>query len=175
MNIKRLLVAGIVGAGKSSFVQTVGEMGTISTEQLATDETAALKPTTTVALDFSRVSLPTGIVHVYGTPGQARFSFMWELLLQRAHLLLVLVPVHRPTDFVQSQQIIGFIQQRSPISPVIGFTHTDHTNALPPSTVLSALGYTTEPLPQVVTVNPLDRASVLNALALVIDGVCNGC
>ncbi|NEQ22901.1 MAG: GTPase [Microcoleus sp. SIO2G3] len=174
MPTRRLLVAGAVGAGKSTFVRTIGEMGSISTEEIATDETAALKPTTTVALDFSRVTLPSGTLHVYGTPGQDRFSFMWELLLERSHLLLVLVAAHRPADWVQSQQLIAFLQQsRLPLA--IGLTHIDCPEALPAAAVLSALGYPIGQSPPCVTVNPLDRASVLAALAIVTEGIRHGC
>lgn len=166
MEIQRLLVAGTVGAGKSTFVRTIGDLGTISTEEIATDGTANLKPTTTVALDFSRVSLPMGTLHVYGTPGQFRFSFMWELLLQRSHLLLVLVAAHRPHDFTKAQQIMTFMQQRSRLPIVIGLTHTDCSDALPASAVLSRLGYCAE-TPLCTSINPLDRRSVLDALAIV--------
>lgn len=179
MQTTRLLVAGTVGAGKSTFVQTIGEMGSISTEEIATDETATLKPTTTVALDFSCITLPSGILHVYGAPGQYRFSFMWELLLQQAHLVLVLVAAHRPGDWARSQQIIAFMQQRSRLPFVIGLTHTDCSGALPAVAVLSALGYpsdyTSRPLPPCITVNPLDRASVLDALSIVTEGIRHGC
>lgn len=175
METRRLLVAGTVGAGKSTFVRTIGEIGSISTEEIATDDAALLKPTTTVALDFSRVTLPSGVLHVYGTPGQFRFSFMWELLLQRSHLLLILVAAHRPSDFVQSQQIITFMQQRSQVPLSIGLTHTDSPEALPPIAVLSALGIAAAaPSPRWMKINPLDRASVLDGLAIATDGVCHG-
>lgn len=175
MQTRCLLVAGTVGAGKSTFVQTIGAMGSISTEEIATDATAALKPTTTVALDFGCIDLPSGLLHIYGTPGQHRFSFMWELLLQRAHLVLVLVAAHRPPDWEQSQQIIAFMQQRSCLPLVIGLTHTDCPEASPTAVVLSALGYTSGQFPQCVTVNPLDRVSVLDALSIVTEGTRNGC
>jgi uncharacterized protein len=171
METKRLLVAGAVGAGKTTFVQAIGELGAICTEEIATDETANLKPTTTVALDFSRIALPTGILHVYGAPGQSRFSFMWELLLQRSHLLLLLVAAHRPEDFAKAQHILTFMQQRSPIPTIIGLTHMDSPDASPASAILSSLGYTDrEPL--YVTVNPLDRSSVLNVLAIITAEPC---
>ncbi|NEQ29010.1 MAG: GTPase [Microcoleus sp. SIO2G3] len=174
MEIKRLLVAGAVGAGKSTFVRTIGDLGTISTEEIATDEIAALKPTTTVALDFSRVVLPAGVLHVYGIPGQDRFSFMWELLLERSHLLLVLVAAHRPSDFTKAQQIVAFMQQRSRLPIVIGLTHTDCPDALPATAVLSSFGYTIG-RPRCVNINPLDRTSVLDALSIVVEGVHSGC
>jgi uncharacterized protein len=174
MHVKRLIVAGAVGAGKSTFVRTVSDIGVISTEEIATDETASLKPTTTVALDFNRVTLPTGILHVYGTPGQFRFRFMGELLLQRADVVLVLVAAHRPNRFGQSRQILTFVQQQSTIPITIGFTHVDCPDALAPAQILDALGYSVTSFLW-VSLNPLDRDSVLNALTIATDGVFRIC
>lgn len=171
MHVKRLIVAGTVGAGKSTLVRTVGDMGVLSTEEIATDETASLKLTTTVALDFSRVTLPAGVLHVYGTPGQPRFRFMWELLLQRADVVLMLVAAHRPNSFMQSQQICALVQQQRTIPITIGFTHVDCPNALAPTQILAALGHPLDQPPLWVTLNPLDRNSVLNALAVATDGI----
>lgn len=174
MPVKRLIVVGTVGAGKSTFVRTVGDVGVVSTEKIATDETASLKPTTTVALDFTRVTLPAGVLHVYGAPGQPRFRFMWELLLQRADVVLMLVAAHRPNSFMQSQQICALVQQtvqQTTIPITIGFTHVDCPNALAPAQILAALGHPLDQMPLWVTLNPLDRDSVLHALTVATDGV----
>jgi hypothetical protein len=176
MTVIRVIVAGTVGAGKSTFVQTVGEMGVVCTDRLATDETALLKPTTTVAFDFSRVHLsPDLSLHVYGTPGQYRFNFMWEILMQQAQLCLLLVAAHRPQDFESARKILAFIQQRSasrancaaPLPIVVGLTHTDCPNVSMPAAVMAALGYSNPyHQPPLVTVNPHDKASVLQALTV---------
>lgn len=168
MNVMRLVVTGSVGAGKSTFVQTVGEMGTVSTEEIATDETALLKKTTTVAFDFSCVSIqPNTTLHVYGTPGQYRFDFMWDILIQKAHAYLVLVAAHRPDDFHRTRNIISFMSQRSQIPMLIGFTHMDCEGALPSTEILSALNYrVVHEQPPHLTINPRNKNSVLKALAI---------
>jgi signal recognition particle receptor subunit beta len=77
MKTIRSVVAGTVGAGKSTFVRTLSEIEVVSTDCSATDDTLLLKPETTVALDFGKVMLsPKLNLHIYGTPGQARFDFI---------------------------------------------------------------------------------------------------
>ncbi len=177
MDVVRVIVAGTVGAGKSTLVQTVGEIGVVNTEEIATDQTAIIKPKTTVALDFSRVTISPSnahnqILHLYGTPGQYRFNFMWEILLQTAQLVLVLVAAHRPQDLQATRQILAFIDSYSatctskPLPLTIGLTHTDCSGALSIQDVSLELGNCAN---QIVTINPRDRDSVLNALAIAVD------
>lgn len=168
MNLMRLVVTGSVGAGKSTFVQTVGEMGSVSVEEIATDETALLKKTTTVAFDFSCVSIPPNrTLHVYGTPGQYRFDFMWDILIQKAHAYLVLVAAHRPDDFHRTRNIISFMSQRSQVPMLLGFTHMDCAGALTSTEILAALNYRISPhQPPHLTINPRNKPSVLKALAI---------
>lgn len=178
MSVMRVIVAGTVGAGKSTLVQTAGEIGVVSTEEIATDRTAMIKPKTTVALDFSRVTLPQNTdaanhtLHLYGTPGQYRFNFMWEILLQTAQLGFVLVAAHRPEDLLPTHRILEFIERcsanctRKPLPLTIGLTHTDCSGALSIQDVSAHLGSHAS---TIVAINPRDRASVINALAIAVD------
>lgn len=170
MSVARLIVAGTVGAGKSTLVQTVGEIGCISTEAMPYDRAAELKQTTTVALDFSRVSLtPDLMLHLYGTPGQARFDFMWDILLQHADLSLLLIAAHRPETIAPTHEILSFIRQRSQVPITIGVTHSDCSGALSPVELLTELH--SSDCPAIVTVNPRDRGSVLEALTIAADSL----
>lgn len=177
MNVMRVVVTGAVGAGKSTFVRTVGELGTISTERLATDAEAIGKPMTTVAFDFGQLTLNSGqVMHIYGTPGQDRFDFMWDILMRHAHSHLLLIDAHRPDHLSLALDIIQFMEERSHNPTVIGLTHMDCENALTPSYVLAALGYTDlGHSPPAITINPHDKSSVLNALAVIADGVNHAC
>ncbi|MGB7518243.1 MAG: hypothetical protein WA896_01270 [Spirulinaceae cyanobacterium] len=83
MEIMRLVVTGPVGAGKSSFIRSVSEIEVVDTDRKATDETTNLKPQTTVAFDFGRLQFGLDMaLHHYGTPGQVRFNFMWDILIR---------------------------------------------------------------------------------------------
>jgi hypothetical protein len=177
MKTIRLVVAGTVGAGKSTFVRTLSEIEVVDTERPATDETLLLKPETTVALDFGRLVLsPNMDLQIYGTPGQARFDFMWDLLIQNANNYILLVAAHRPNNFQDTREIISFMNQRVQIPMVVGITHTDCPGALPTEEIMTALGYDMHQKnrPPIVKVNPTERSSVLEALvvsmALLLEG-----
>jgi uncharacterized protein len=93
MEIFKIAVTGNVGAGKTTFIRTISEIKVVDTERRATDETASLKENTTVAFDFGRITLnPEQVLYLYGTPGQSRFDFMWDIVINQveAYVLLVL-------------------------------------------------------------------------------------
>jgi hypothetical protein len=109
-------------------------------------------------------------LHIYGTPGQSRFDFMWDLLIQNAHSYILLVAAHRPNDFHDAREIISFINQRVHIPMIVGLTHTDCPGAMPPEEVMRTLGYNLNDKnhPPIVTVNPHDRISVLESLVVLM-------
>ena len=88
----KIIFSGSVGAGKTTAIQAVSDIDVVSTDELASDEVREVKETTTVALDYGQINLPDGTkIHLYGTPGQARFDFMWSLLAEGAIGVIVLI------------------------------------------------------------------------------------
>lgn len=140
--IMRVVVTGPVGAGKTTFINTISEIETVNTDRRATDETAQMKVGTTVAMDFGRLNFgPHMSLHLYGTPGQERFNFMWDIFFQRAHGIVLLVPAHRPKDFFAVSRILRYAQQRAPEAPMLlAATHSDIPDAWPIEDILPALG-----------------------------------
>jgi signal recognition particle receptor subunit beta len=171
MKTMRLVIAGAVGAGKSTLVRTLSEIEVVDTDCIATDQTALFKPETTVALDFGRLVLgPNMDLHIYGTPGQSRFDFMWDLLIQNAHCYMLLVAANRPQYLNYSREILSFINERVQIPMIIGLSHMDCVGALPPEDILNKLGYDIHDKnrPPVVNVNPTERTSVVEALVVLM-------
>ncbi|MGB3571169.1 MAG: ATP/GTP-binding protein [Phormidesmis sp.] len=170
MEIMRLVVAGPVGAGKSTFVRAVSEIAVVDTDRQATDETALLKQKTTVGFDFGRLQFsPDMALHLYGTPGQDRFDFMWEELISKAHAYILLVPANRPATFHKAHLIYQFMSERVTLPMVVGLTHTDCEEAWSADNVAIAMGLA-EPTqrPPFVEVNATEPDSVTQALSALI-------
>lgn len=166
MKTLRLVVAGTPGAGKSTFVRTISDIEVIDTDRTATDQTALLKPKTTVAFDYGRFVFGSILeVQIYGTPGQSRFNFMWDFLIQRAHTYILLVAAHRPNDFHYARQILLFMNQRVQIPMLIGITHSDCPGACSTDEIMARLGFMNDKnRPPVLKVNPTERGSVVEAV-----------
>lgn len=102
----KLVVCGGWGSGKTTFVGAISEIVPITTEAPMTEVAAevdqggvATKVATTVALDFGRISLDTGLVlYLFGTPGQSRFRFAWDEVTRGAIGAVILVDCRRVDD-----------------------------------------------------------------------------
>lgn len=170
MQIMRLIVTGPVGAGKSTFIQSVSEIQVVDTDRRATDDTLLLKQKTTVAFDFGRLQFgPQMALHLYGTPGQARFDFMWDMLIRKAHVYMLLVAAHRPHEFRYARRMLSFMQHRSRVPYMVGITHTDMEGAWDLADLPVALGLLDEATrPPIVVVNPQDSRSVKQSIVTLV-------
>ena len=121
----KIIFSGPVGAGKSTAISAISDIPTVQTDAVASDMTRNHKGTTTVAMDYGLMKLNGGErVHLYGTPGQERFDFMWDILTEGGIGLILLISNARPNpqrdleffldsfkDFIDATQVaIGITQ-----------------------------------------------------------------
>lgn len=93
----KILFTGPVGAGKTTAIGAISDVPPVSTDVAATDSARALKDKTTVGMDYSYITVADEKrVHLYGTPGQERFSFMWKILARGGIGLVLLIPNDHP-------------------------------------------------------------------------------
>ncbi|MGR8934227.1 MAG: GTP-binding protein [Gammaproteobacteria bacterium] len=130
INELKLVIVGSVGAGKSTAIRTVSEVPIVATEARASERRALQrKATTTVAMDYGRVSIEQTRLHLYGSPGQRRFDFMIPLLCKGAAGTIVMIDngCDRPLD--ELDYFLKFYGAFLTTAPaVIAVTHYDDTH-----------------------------------------------
>lgn len=125
----KIVFAGPVGAGKTTAIGSVSDILVVGTEARASDEVAQRKNTTTVAMDYGILNLEGGAkVHLYGTPGQERFSFMWDILSEGAMGLVILIDSARPDPMADLELYLDSFRdtiRKCEGAVVIGVTRTE--------------------------------------------------
>ncbi len=125
----KIIFAGPVGAGKTTAISSVSDITVVGTEAKATDEVAQRKANTTVAMDYGILNLEGGQkVHLYGTPGQTRFGFMWDILSEGAMGFVILIDSARPDPLADLEEYVGAFRKaisKSGDALVIGVTRTE--------------------------------------------------
>lgn len=170
---QKIIFTGPVGVGKTTAINAISDIPTVGTEARATDETAMLKHKTTVAMDYGMLSLGDGQkVHLYGTPGQDRFDFMWEILTQKG-IGLVLLLDNRRDDPLEDMRFYlesfrDFISDRTVVIGVTGMDIKNRPGLHSYHNRLAAMGMK----PPLFEVDPRQRADVkvlLLALLAMLD------
>ncbi|MFM9446403.1 GTP-binding protein [Streptomyces acidiscabies] len=163
----KIVVAGGFGVGKTTLVTAVSEITPLQTEALMTQASAATddlsatpqKLTTTVAMDFGRLTLDDDLVlYLFGTPGQQRFWFMWDDLVRGALGAVVLADTRRLKDCFPALDYF----ESCGLPYVVAVNHFDGTERFEPDDVREALT-----IPQKVPVVVMDarrRIAVIDTL-----------
>jgi signal recognition particle receptor subunit beta len=123
----KIIITGPVGAGKTTAISVLSDIPPVITDEAASDMTLERKQRTTVALDYGLMLLDDDErVHLYGTPGQERFSFMWDILTEGGLGLVLLIDNSRKEPFRDLQFFLdafkGFINNTA---VTIGITRMD--------------------------------------------------
>ncbi|MGJ7501697.1 GTP-binding protein [Variovorax sp. ZT5P49] len=122
----KILLTGTVGAGKTTAIGCVSDTSPVMTE-VQNSDTSIDKERTTVGLDFGQLTLDNGDrVRLFGTPGQARFDFLWKILVRNALGVIVLMDNSRPDPLGDlSTYMQGFAEALRTLPCVIGVGRMD--------------------------------------------------
>jgi len=120
MQSVKVVVTGPFNAGKTTFIKAVSEITVLSTERQITDVSGEGRGETTVAMDFGRITISDDVVlYLFGTPGQQRFSFMWETLSEGMLGFVVLVDALADTSITEAVSMIEFFTGMSDVPFVV--------------------------------------------------------
>ena len=140
MQTVKVVVTGPFNAGKTEFISSISEIDVVSTEQKITDGSLVVKGQTTVAMDYGRITVDKDLIlYLFGTPGQKRFDFMWDILAEGMLGFVVLVDSARPETFREAKMILDRFRRYSPTPYVIAANKQDHEDAWPTDDLKIAL------------------------------------
>ena len=163
MQTVKMVVTGPFNSGKTEFIQTVSEIDVVSTERKISAEAEKVKESTTVAMDFGRITVDDELVlYLFGTPGQKRFDFMWEILSEGMLGFIVMIDSTRPETFREARTILETFRAYAPTPYVVTANKQDMDDAWDVEDMRIALRL--DPNIQLLPCVSLDKDSVKEAL-----------
>lgn len=163
MQAVKMVVTGPFSAGKTEFISSVSEIDVVSTERKITSAAERVKETTTVAMDFGRITVgPDLVLYLFGTPGQRRFDFMWEILSEGMLGFIVLVDSTRPETFREAKRILETFESYANTPYVVAANKQDMADAWEPEDLRIILRI--KPDVKVLPCVARDKESVKNVL-----------
>jgi len=129
MESVKVVITGPFNAGKTTFIKAVSEITVLSTERQVSDVSSEGQGETTVAMDFGRITISDEIVlYLFGTPGQERFSFMWETLSEGMLGFVVLVDGKSADSVSDAKSMIEFFTEMSDVPFVVAVNKVDESD-----------------------------------------------
>ncbi len=170
MQTVKMVVTGPFNAGKTEFIQTVSEIDVVATERKISSEAEKVKESTTVAMDFGRITVDDELVlYLFGTPGQKRFDFMWEILSEGMLGFIVMIDSTRPETFREARSILETFRAYAPTPYVVAANKQDLDEAWEIDDMRIALRL--DPEIKLLPCVSIDRDSVKDVLIELLTGI----
>ncbi len=138
----KMVITGPYASGKTEFIRAISEIDVVSTDTKVSEGTyeATVKDQTTVAMDFGRITIDDDLVlYLFGTPGQRRFDFMWEILAEGMLGFVVMVDSTKPETFREAKSILETFRAYAPTPYVVAANKQDMEEAWPADDLRIAL------------------------------------
>jgi signal recognition particle receptor subunit beta len=166
----KIVVTGPFAAGKTTLIRTISEITVLSTEKGITDETRSRKSDTTVAMDFGRITIDRDLVlYLFGTPGQDRFDFMWEILGEGMLGYVLLVDANREESLEEAVTILDAFRRMARVPFVVGLNRAEGLDEHEEARIRKTLDL--DPHIPVVPCDATDRESVKAVLLALLYAV----
>jgi small GTP-binding protein len=166
----KIVVTGPFSAGKTTLIRTISEITVLSTERSITDDTRRRKTDTTVAMDFGRITIDRDLVlYLFGTPGQDRFDFMWEILGEGMLGYVLLVDAERSESLDEAVSIRAAFRKMAHVPFVVGLNRADNLDEVEEAEIRARLDL--EPDIPIVPCDVTDRESVKSVLLALLFAV----
>ena len=167
---KKIVVTGPFAAGKTTLIRTISEITVLSTEKDITDSTRSRKNETTVAMDFGRITIDRDLVlYLFGTPGQERFDFMWEILGEGMLGYVLMLDSTRGESAEEARTILEAFRRMARVPFVVALNRSDGIDPAEEARVRDILDI--EPDVPVVPCDATDRESVKAVLLALLYAV----
>lgn len=163
MQAAKMVITGPFAAGKTEFIGAVSEIDVVSTERKVSSDAERIKETTTVAMDFGRITVGNDLVlYLFGTPGQRRFDFMWDILSQGMLGFVVMVDSTKPETFREAKRILETFEGYAATPFVVAANKQDLADAWEPDDLRIILRL--RPEVKILPCVARDKESVKNVL-----------
>jgi small GTP-binding protein len=170
MQIVKMVVTGPFNAGKTMFIQTVSEIDVVSTEQNITSDAEKVKTKTTVAMDFGRITIDDELMlYLFGTPGQRRFYFMWEILSEGMLGFIVVLDSTKPETFREARRILETFRSYAPTPFIVAANKQDLEDAWEVNDLRIALRLSEKT--KLVPCIAIDKESVKEIIIALLDDI----
>jgi small GTP-binding protein len=163
MQAVKMVITGPFSSGKTEFIGAISEIDVVSTERKITSSAERIKETTTVAMDFGRITVGDDLVlYLFGTPGQRRFDFMWDILSQGMLGFVVMVDSTKPETFREAKRILETFEGYAATPYVVAANKQDMEDAWEPEDLRIILRL--KPEVKILSCVATDKGSVKNVL-----------